>query len=296
MIKISVPATSANLGAGFDSLGLALGLYNTVSFEEFDGCDISSGDGSFTPKDEANLIYRTAKQVYSRCGASFKGLRMVQTNAIPMARGLGSSSACIVAGIMGANALLKSPLSREEMLDFAVELEGHPDNVAPALLGGFVVCAVENNHAYAIKKDISDELQFAAFIPSFRLLTEKARAALPKEIPHKDAVYNVSRAALCAAAFCEGRYDLLQVATGDVLHQPYRMPLIEGGEEVLTMCRELGACGAFISGAGPTLLSIVRRDNAEFYAKASARLKLSETGNSFTLRMFSADNEGAKYI
>ncbi len=296
MIQVQIPATSANLGAGFDSLGLALGLYNTVSFEEAEGCHIVSGDGSFTPQGEANMIYRTAKLVYERCGVPFKGLSMVQTNAIPMARGLGSSSACIVAGLMGANALLNSPLSSEELLDFAVALEGHPDNVAPAILGGFVTCVVQDGHAYAIRKDINDSIVFAAFVPDFRLLTEKARAALPKEIAHKDAVYNVSRAALCAAAFCEGRYDLLTVATGDVLHQPYRMPLIEGGDEVLEMARAFGAYGAFISGAGPTLLAVVDAANTAFYDKACQALLASETGNSYRLSMLKADNTGAKFI
>lgn len=296
MIKVSVPATSANLGSGFDSLGIALNHHNTVIFELGDECNISSADGSFVPKDANNMIYKTAKLVFDKCGVPFHGLSLVQTNDIPMARGLGSSSACIAAGIIGANALIGSPMSQEDMLDLAVELEGHPDNVAPAFLGGFVTSVVENGHTYAIKKDISQDICFAAFIPDFRLLTEKARAALPSQISHKDAVYNVQRAALCAAAFCEGKYQLLKVATKDTLHQQYRLPLIEGGAEILQLCEELGSYGAFISGAGPTMLAVVDGDNTGFFSQAERRMKSLECFVPYKLHCFKADNKGAQII
>ena len=156
MVKVSVPATSANIGSGFDSCGLALSLYNTAAFEEFDGVDITSSDGTFVPSTPGNLIYRTAKEVYALCGRPFHGLRIVQTNPIPMARGLGSSSACIAAGILGANALLGGPLEEKDILTFATKLEGHPDNVAPALLGGFVVSAYDEGHVYSLKKTIDE--------------------------------------------------------------------------------------------------------------------------------------------
>lgn len=296
MIKVKVPATSANLGSGFDSLGIALSYYNTVSFAESDECDITSSDGSFVPKDANNMIYKTAKQLYQRCGKPFKALKLVQTNEIPMARGLGSSSACIAAGIIGGNALIGSPLNQQDMLNLAVELEGHPDNVAPAFLGGFVTSVVENGHTFAIKKDISLKLSFAAFIPDFRLLTEKARAALPMQISHKDAVYNVQRAALCAAAFCEGKYNLLKVATKDVLHQQYRLPLIEGGAEIIQLCDDLGSYGAFVSGAGPTLLAVVDSSNDNFFNFAKERMKALECFVPYTLYCFKADNIGAHII
>ena len=167
MVKVSVPATSANIGSGFDSCGLALSLYNTAAFEEFDGVDITSSDGTFVPSTPGNLIYRTAKEVYALCGRPFHGLRIVQTNPIPMARGLGSSSACIAAGILGANALLGGPLEEKDILTFATKLEGHPDNVAPALLGGFVVSAYDEGHVYSLKKTIAPGITFAAFIPDF---------------------------------------------------------------------------------------------------------------------------------
>lgn len=297
MVTVSVPATSANIGSGFDSCGLALSLHNTAAFEEFDGVEITSADGSQVPSTPGNLVYRTAKEVYALCGQRLRGLRIVQTNPIPMARGLGSSSACIAAGILGANALLGGPLTREDMLTFATKLEGHPDNVAPALLGGFVVSAYDGGKVYSLKKTIAPSIVFIAFVPDFKLLTERARAALPKTVTHTDAVYNLSRAALLATAFCEERYDFLPVATRDSLHQQYRLPLIEGGEAVFALADGLGALATFISGAGPTILSIVRTAEANvFFERAQKALASDEELSHFTLRRFTADNEGAKLI
>ncbi len=295
MVTVSVPATSANIGSGFDSCGLALSLHNTAAFEECDGVEITSADGSQVPCTPGNLIYRTAKEVYALCGQRLRGLRIVQTNPIPMARGLGSSSACIAAGILGANALLGGPLTREDMLTFATKLEGHPDNVAPALLGGFVVSAYDGGRVYSLKKTIAPSIVFIAFVPDFKLLTERARAALPKTVSHADAVYNLSRAALLATAFCEERYDFLPVATRDSLHQQYRLPLIEGGEAVFALADGLGALATFISGAGPTILSVVRTAEANvFFERAEQALASDAELSHFSLHRFTADNEGAK--
>jgi homoserine kinase len=297
MITVKVPATSANIGAGFDSCGLALGLYNTAAFEEFDGVDISSADGTPVPNTPGNLIYRTARETYELCGKPFHGLRIVQTNPIPMARGLGSSSACIVAGILGANALLGSPLSQEDMLTLATRLEGHPDNVAPALRGGFVVSAYDDGRVYSLKKEITNAITFAAFIPNFTLPTEKARAALPKTVAHGDAVYNLSRAALLATAFCEERYELLSVATKDRLHQQYRLPLIPGGEDVFALSDGLGATATFVSGAGPTILAVVPTAKANvFFQQARQAIQNDEALAAFTVHRFEADNAGAQVV
>lgn len=294
MVTVTVPATSANVGSGFDSCGLAVSLYNTVSFALHDSIEISTVDGSFVPQGPGNLVYRTANELFTRCGKQLPGLKLVQTNNVPMARGLGSSSACIAAGLLGANALLGNPLSGDEILTLATELEGHPDNVAPALLGGFVVSAYDEKKVYSLKKTISDQIVFAAFIPNFKLLTEKARAVLPKEILHKDAVYNLSRAALLATAFCEERYDFLPVATKDSLHQQYRLPLIEGGQEIFDLAKQLGALATFISGAGPTILSIVPATDPAFFQRAEQALEQSELLRAFTLHRFTADNDGAR--
>ena len=216
---------------------------------------------------------------------------------MPMARGLGSSSACIAAGLVGANELLGRPFTRMQLLERAAALEGHPDNVAPAMLGGFVASALEGGCLYAVQKPVSQALCFAAFVPGYKLLTKKARAALPKAVAHRDAVYNVSRAALLAAAFCEERYGLLRVATGDRLHQPYRAALMPGMREVFALCEALGALGWWVSGAGPTLLCAVRAQDEAFFTAARAKLAAAERGSplaAYTLHRLAPDNAGAR--
>ena len=210
-----------------------------------------------------------------------------------MARGLGSSSACIVAGILGANALLGGRLTRRQMLTLATAIEGHPDNVAPAMLGGFVTSVYDEGQVYTVKKDIDEALAFAAFVPDFPLLTANARAALPQMVSHKDAVYNLSRAALATEAFCDGDYELLGVATKDALHQSYRLPLIPGGDELFDFALDLGALAVYISGAGPTIMAVVRRSDKNFFERAAAALPRHETLKAFTVHRLLADNIGA---
>ena len=293
MITVTVPATSANVGAGFDSLGLAVSMYNVFTFEEADRIQITSVDGTHIPTGSNNLVYRSARVVYDQLGIPMKGLRITQKNTIPMARGLGSSSACIVAGILGANALLGNKLTRRQMLTLATSIEGHPDNVAPAMLGGFVTSVIDEGQVYSVKKEIDTELAFAAFVPDFRLLTSKARAALPAMVSHKDAVYNLSRAALATAAFCDGNYALLDVATKDVLHQQYRLPLITGGDEVFELAQDLGALAVYISGAGPPLMAVVHKDDPEVFDRAEAPLAADGPLHHFTVHRLLADNVGA---
>ena len=292
-IKVSVPATSANIGSGFDALGLAVNLYNTVTFSESEVLDISSADGTRIPRTESNLVYRSAKGLFEKVGKKIPPLKIVQTNPIPMARGLGSSSACIIAGLLGANRMLGDVLDTQELLTLATSIEGHPDNVAPAMLGGFVTSVIDEGQVYSVKKDIDPELAFAAFVPDFRLLTSKARAALPDMVSHKDAVYNLSRAALATAAFCEGNYALLGVATKDVLHQKYRLPLIEGGDEVFELAQDLGAQAVYISGAGPTIMAVVHKNDTEFFTRAEAALAAQGPLQHFTVHRLLADNVGA---
>ena len=275
MVTVTVPATSANVGAGFDSLGLAVSMHNVFTFEESDRIQISSVDGTHVPAGSNNLVYRSARVVYDQLGIPLKGLRITQRNDIPMARGLGSSSACIVAGIMGANALLGEKLTERQMLTLATAIEGHPDNVAPAMLGGFVTSVIDEGQVYSVKKDIDPELAFAAFVPDFRLLTSKARAAL------------------ATAAFCEGNYALLGVATKDVLHQKYRLPLIEGGDDVFELAQDLGAQAVYISGAGPTIMAVVHKDDTEFFTRAEAALAADSPLRHFTVHRLLADNVGA---
>lgn len=294
MVKVTVPATSANLGAGFDCLGLAVTLYNEFTLQPSRVLHITALDGAPVPTGAGNLVYRSARALYEKAGRPLTGLSITERNTIPMARGLGSSSSCIVAGVVGANALLGEPFTREELLSLATELEGHPDNVAPALLGGFVASVREGESVCAVKKTVDATLAFGAFVPDFRLLTAQARAALPAAVPHAEAVYNLSRAALAADAFCGGRRELLPIVTGDKLHQPYRLALIEGGEAVFTLARAAGALAVYISGAGPTIMAVVDRDDTAFFERAEAALQTGpEALRHFTLHRLLSDDAGA---
>jgi homoserine kinase len=161
------------------------------------------------------------------------------------------------------------------------------------MLGGFVTSVIDEGQIYSVKKEIDTELAFAAFVPDFRLLTSKARAALPAMVSHKDAVYNLSRAALATAAFCDGNYALLGVATKDVLHQQYRLPLITGGDEVFELAQDLGALAVYISGAGPTIMAVVHKDDTEFFDRAEATLAADGPLHHFTVHRLLADNVGA---
>ena len=296
-IKVSVPATSANVGSGFDALGLAVTLYNTVTFEDSEVLEISASDGTRIPRGESNLVYRSAKGLFEKVGKQIPPLKITQTNPIPMARGLGSSSACIIAGLLGANRMLGDVLNTQELLTLATAIEGHPDNVAPALLGGLTSSVFEDGKVYSVKRNVDESLCFAAIVPDYKLLTEAARAALPKEVSHKDAVYNLSRAALVPAAFCEGRHDLLAIATEDKLHQQYRMPLMPGSREVFDMARLCGAKAVYVSGAGSTVMAVAEKAEAEkFYSKLEKGLELLEGLDgceAFTLLQLDADNTGA---
>ncbi len=293
MIKITVPASSANLGAGFDALGLALTLYNTVWMEEADGCHIESVDGSEIPTDESNMIYHTAKLLYERMGHPFRGLHILQENHIPMTRGLGSSSACLVAGLLGANTLLGSPLSREDLLDLAAELEGHPDNVAPAMRGGLVTSVMEGGKVHSVSVPVSDRIRFAVFIPDFELKTSVARAALPETVSRDDSVYNLSRAALMTASLFSGSLENLRFGVQDRLHQPYRFPMIAGAEQIFFLSYELGAYAVCISGAGPSILSIVDERDADHFV-TTAKERLTSMGLSgWQVELFACDPTGA---
>ena len=267
MINIKIPATSANLGAGFDALGLALNYYNYVEMEESDVIDIASSDDIPVPCDERNLIYLSAKDLYAVCGRKLEGLKLRQTNNIPMARGLGSSSACIIAGLVGANRMLGDPLTKDDLVDLAAQIEGHPDNTAPALLGGIVTAVFDGRKVHWVKQEVYTKLKFVAMIPDFELKTEEARACLPKEVSHKDAVYNLSRAALFSASLLTGKFENLRTAVHDKLHQPYRMELIPGCREVFDIAYTHGAYASYISGAGPTVMSIVDVENTYFAGK-----------------------------
>lgn len=294
-ILVSVPATSANIGSGFDTAGLALNLYNTVRFSPAEKLEILTENDSLVPTDESNLVYQAAAFLYQKAGRPMPPMRIVQTNAIPVARGLGSSSACIVAGLLGANRMLGDLFSREALLQFATELEGHPDNVAPALLGGFVNSICADGTVYAVKRTLDPTLRFLAVILDQPLLTRAVREALPKEVPHSDAVFNVSRAALLQEAFCGGHRELLPLVTQDKLHQPYRMPLMPGAQRVFQAARQLGALAVFVSGAGSTIMVVMAAEKADAVcAELEQVLHQDEVCKNFVCRQLSGDAQGAR--
>ncbi len=294
MIRIQVPATSANLGSGFDSLGIALDLYNQVWMEESDTIDITCRDNIAVPTDENNLIYWAAKQVYEKCGRKLPGMKIEQLNNIPMARGLGSSSACIVSGILGANRLLGSPLSRQDLINLAAKIEGHPDNTTPAIEGGLAASAIEAGRVYSVSVPVSGRIRFVLFIPPFELKTEKARSVLPEQYSRGDAVYNLSRSALMAASLFSGKLENLRVAVQDKIHQPYRAGLIDNLDNVFRLSYELGSLGTYISGAGPTIISMIDADDTENFAKYAAN-HLEEKGIAgWQIKVHKTDSQGAQ--
>lgn len=292
MIKIRIPASTANLGSGFDSLGIALNLYNYVEMEPAEGCFISSSDRSEIPTGEDNLIYSSAKKVFEKAKVPFTGLKIIEENNVPFARGLGSSSACIVSGVFGANELLGNPFTKDELLSIAAEIEGHPDNVSPALLGGFTANAMEENKVCYVKAEVPEKLFFAAFVPPFELKTADARAVMPKEVSVKDSVYNLSRSALITASFLSGKFENLKTGSEDKIHQPFRLPLIPGGSEIIEKSYENGALAAYISGAGSTMMAIFDcgKEEAEKIAK---NILSSGDFEGWKYFILNADNSGA---
>ena len=219
---VRVPASSTNLGPGFDSFGVAWRLYNEIEFVLADeGLCITGCDPRYAGED--NLAYRAFRRVLAYSGRSLRGLRInFIKSEIPVSRGLGSSAALITAGVVAANKLYGLGLSKGELLDLATAVEGHPDNVAPALYGGLTVSLTEGEHAVTRRFPLSEKLFCTLLIPPFELSTALARGVMPKQVSMKDAVFNLSRAALLPRALADGDTELLRIAVEDRLHQPYR--------------------------------------------------------------------------
>ncbi len=294
MVKVKVPATSANLGPGFDSMGLALGLYNYVTAEEIEEglvIDILDESRKFLAKNERNLVYTSMKAVFDKVGHPLRGLHLTLENNIMVTRGLGSSSAGIVSGLVAANEMTGNQLSVDTLLYMAAEIEGHADNVTPALLGGFTVTVKQNNRIQYVRTELKDDLRFAAFVPDFFLQTKKARGVLPHSVSMRDAVYNTGHSALLAASIMTGKYENIRTAVGDKLHQRYRKRLVPKMDEMFRSCYANGALGVYLSGAGPTIIAIVNRDNQTFEEEMQQVLK--QRMPEWTMHMLKADNDGA---
>ncbi|MCI8629293.1 MAG: homoserine kinase [Firmicutes bacterium] len=298
MMHIKVPATSANMGPGFDSIGVALELYNHLWFEEIEqGVEIivKKEHEIKIPTDKNNLIYKTMVDFFAETGNVMPGVRLIQKDDIPMVRGLGSSAACIVAGLLAANHMSGCHYSREQLAQIAAKIEGHPDNSNPALFGGMVVGALDHNEMRHVKLDLPKDLVFAIMVPDFPVSTEDSRKVLPDMYTKADAIFNASRAALLVASIYAGDYENLAMAMQDRIHQPYRSQLIPDMDRIFKAAKNYGALASYLSGAGSTLMAVLTDDKAEvFQQKMAAYLKAIP--NEWQLTLLKPDTKGAQLI
>lgn len=268
-VRLYVPATLANLGSGFDALGVALDLYLEVEAEPSrEDAFFYEGEGLVEGTD--NLIHQGYRAGVEALDRPYQPLVIRALNPIPLARGMGSSSAALVAGVALADRLYGG-LGREGVFALAARLEGHPDNVAPAVYGGFVAALADPPLALPLPSP--EGVLFVLAVPSYEVPTPLARKALPESVPFGDAVYNLARSALWPAALYAGRYEALKEACRDRLHQPYRARLMPGVDEAIEGALEAGAWAAFLGGAGPTLAALTPRERVEAVARALSGYK-----------------------
>jgi homoserine kinase len=284
-VRVRVPATTANLGPGFDSLGLALTLWNDVELR-VEGLGRRAGrsarlsvevrgegEGEL-PRDKRNLVWRGAERAWRECGLSARSASLICVNRVPLSSGLGSSAAACVAGLVAANALAGGPMSRQRLLELAAETEGHPDNAAPALWGGLTACYDACGRPGVVRVSLRGRFRAVVCVPDMTLPTAQARAVLPRRVPHRDATLAVGRAAAVVAMMASGELAGLAEAMEDTLHQPYRAKLVPSLGEAIAAARRAGALGAALSGAGPSVLALAPpspRAAAERIGRAMSR-------------------------
>jgi homoserine kinase len=267
VVRVRVPASAANLGPGFDCLGLALDLWNQATFKP-GGRGVRmrvSGEGSQQlPHEESNLVVQAMQRFYHHRGLAVPGnLSITCHNEIPLSAGLGSSATAILLGLLGANALSGAAATQEEILELAAEMEGHADNSAASLAGGLVLVTRFGEHIHTRRYDLAKvPISIAMAVPAVELPTQAARRALPKQVPMPDAVFNLGHVPLVIEALCSGDLEMLGKAMDDRLHQPYRLPLIPGAEGAFLAARHSGAAAVAISGAGPGVVAFVHGDAA----------------------------------
>lgn len=290
-VTVRVPATTANLGPGFDAFGCALRLYTDVTFEETeDGLEITGCDEAYTGPD--NLAYVSYCAVLASLSEEVRGVKIHIDAHIPIGRGLGSSAALLVAGAIGANVLRGNKLSTQGLLNITNAMEGHPDNLAPAFFGGLTASMVDNGLPVSVNFPLHPDWEFLALIPDFELSTNYARSVLPTQVPRADAVYNIAHGALVLKALELGDEKLLRTAMQDRLHQPYRKSLIGDYEAIEALVRTTGAAFC-ISGAGPTLLCITQDEKLE--EKLAKKLPQITKAN-WEMLPLHIEFEGAKII
>ncbi len=277
-VVVDVPATTANLGPGFDCLGAALDLNNRFAMRRIEGSGerfeliIEGTEGSHLRGGPDNLVYRAAQRVWKAAKMEPVALEARVRLAVPPARGLGSSATAIVAGLMGANALVGEPLSKEKLLELAIDIEGHPDNVVPSLLGGLCMTAKAASQRWRVVRcEWISSVKAVVAIPSIRLSTSEARRAMPKAIPISDAVVNLGALTLLLQGLRTGNGDLIADGMHDRLHEPYRWRLIKGGDDVKAAALEAGAWGCAISGAGPSIIALCAEDKGQAVSRSMVK-------------------------
>jgi homoserine kinase len=292
---VRVPATSANLGPGFDVLGLALELHEQVRLQRIAGppgraeISVRGVSARRLPHDQNLLAYRAVMAVFERLGRPIPALSLELQTSIPKCGGLGGTGAAIVAGVVAANALEGEPLSRREVLDVAVSVEGHPDNVAPALLGGIVVCVHGRSGLVAKRLDPPRQLSAVICIPDQAVSTKAARNVLPRQVSREDAVFNLGRTALLVAAIQTGDWSLLSDAMDDRLHQPARGQILPALFPVIDAALAAGAHGAALSGSGAAMIALATRDEAAVArAMCAAATRHGLSSQSMVLRLAAA--------
>ena len=290
MLKVCVPATSANLGSGFDCVGVALNLYNELYFFADQKASLPMGTSLLNKE---SLAHQGMLQVAKYVGKKSPKLNIAIKTVVPRARGLGSSATLTVAGLVAANLLLKADLKEEELLNLASKIEGHPDNAAPALLGGLVNSVTTEVGIKYIKVTPQQPLQVIVAVPDYKLATAEARKVLPAVVPHQDAVFNTGRFGMLMASFLTGDYQLLSLAMQDRLHQPYRLPLVPGLNEVMSAVLAHGALGSCLSGAGPSVLAF--SDNKADQLRKVMEETWKEHGISAKTYLLKISEEGTKY-
>ena len=294
-VKVSVPATTANMGPGFDSLGMALSIWNTIEVVVGRSGFTVCGEGADSlPRGKDNLVYRCFRLPFQESGIEVPPVHITCRNEIPLARGLGSSSAAAVAGLVAGNEICGRSLSQDRLLELAARTEGHPDNVAPALLGGCQIVVREEDRLVTAAVQVPDDVQAVVFIPDMPMPTDRARGLLPSKVAREDAVYNVGRVALLIAALTSGDLSQLAVATGDRLHQPPRQTLFPAMKNIFRAALDAGALGVFLSGAGSSVLALTRGKELTIgYEMADAAVKSRVDG---TLKITRPTSVGAHVV
>jgi homoserine kinase len=304
-IRVEVPASSANLGAGYDTLAVALGLTNRIEVEvrgwsrgQIELTVDGEGASELTADRENRCVQGVEAALRDVRGEIPEGVgwRIEMRNDIPLARGLGSSAAATVAGLVAGNALLGEPLTSADLLRLATAIEGHPDNVAAALLGGFTVAAVTEDGAEALRFDAPRDLRAVLFIPELRLSTDEMRKVLPDKVPHADAVANLNRVAVGVAGIATGRLDLLRVLTVDRLHEPYRAKAFPQLPRLVADARAAGALGACLSGAGSTVIAFTDTVAGVTRLESAFRAASADTDLAGRIEVVAPRNLGAKVV